>query len=193
MGDGSAPRLNDLFNSVRANHCVVVGENVGEKAVGCVQIEHGDGAFGAASFHMNIWFDGVAVVTNSPNADTGLVAVIVEVGDMKFTGDHRRCGGTEVTMEMAVTVGCPAVGKVEVAVVADMQDCTPVIDWVAKPWRAGEVAPMKVRVVQQVHEETVSHWRTLVVQRNVWGDRQFGKMPSQRPDCAHARSGVSEG
>jgi len=69
-------------------------------------------------------------------------------------------------MEMAVTVGCPAVGKVEVAVVADMQDCTPVIDWVAKPWRAGEVAPMKVRVVQQVHEKTLSHWRTLVVQRN---------------------------
>ena len=37
----------------------------------------------------------------------------------------------------------------------------------AKPWRAGEVAPMKVRVVQQVHENTVSHWRTPVVQRNL--------------------------
>ncbi len=70
-------------------------------------------------------------------------------------------------MEVAVTVGCPAVGKVEVAIVAYMQDRTPVIDWVAKPWRAGEVAPMKVRVVQQVHEKTVSHWRTLAVQRNV--------------------------
>lgn len=89
MSDGSAPRLNDLFNSVRANHGVVVGEYVGEKAVGCVQIEHSDRAVGAASFHMNIWFDGVAVVANSPNANTGFVAVIVEVGDVKFTGDHR--------------------------------------------------------------------------------------------------------
>ena len=89
MGDGSAPRLNDLFDSVRANHCVIVGENVGEKAVGGVQIEHGDGTIGAASFHMNIWFDGVAVVADSPNAVTSLVAVIVEVGDMKFTSDHR--------------------------------------------------------------------------------------------------------
>ena len=44
-------------------------------------------------------------------------------------------------MEVAVTVGCPAVGEVEVAVVAYMQDCAPVIDWVAEPWRAGEVAP----------------------------------------------------
>ena len=169
---------------------MVVGENVGEKAVGCVQIEHGDGALGTASFHMNIWFDGVAVVANSPNANTSLVAVIVKVGDMKFTGDHRRCGGAEVSMEMAVTVGCPAVSKVKVAVVAHMQDCTPVIDWVAKPWRAGEVAPMKVRVVQQVHEKTVSHWRALVVQRNVSSDRQVGK----RTSCSCVRrSGVPSG
>ena len=46
-------------------------------------------------------------------------------------------------MEVAVTVGCPAVGKVDVAVVAYMQDCAPVIDWVAEPWRAGEVAPRR--------------------------------------------------
>ena len=35
-------------------------------------------------------------------------------------------------MEVAVTVA-PAVGEVEVAVVAYMQDCAPVIDWVAEP------------------------------------------------------------
>ena len=69
-------------------------------------------------------------------------------------------------MEVAVTVGCPAVGKVEVAVVAYMQDCTPVIDWVAEPWRAGEVAPMQVRVVKQVHEETVLHRWAPILQRD---------------------------
>ena len=36
---------------------MVVGENVGEQAVGCVQIEHSDGAI-SRLFHMDIWFDG---------------------------------------------------------------------------------------------------------------------------------------
>ena len=69
-------------------------------------------------------------------------------------------------MEVAVTVGCPAVGEVEVAVVAYMQDCAPVIDWVAEPWCAGEMAPMQVRVVKQVHKETVLHRRAPTLQRD---------------------------
>lgn len=84
-----------------------------------------------------------------------------------------------MTMKVAVTVGCPAVGKVEMAIVAYMQDCTPVIDWVAKPRRAGEVAPMKVRVVEQVHEKRYligapSSFSGTCGEINRWGWRPLG-------------------
>lgn len=70
-----------------------------------------------------------------------------------------------MTMEVAVTVGRPTVSKVEVTVVAHMQDCAPVIDRVAKPWRACEVAPMQVRIAEQVHVETLMHLLASILKR----------------------------
>ena len=70
-----------------------------------------------------------------------------------------------MTMEVAVTVRRPTVSKVEVAVVAHMQDCAPVIDRVAESWRAGEVAPMKARIVEQVHVATLMHLQALILKR----------------------------
>ena len=109
----------------------------------------------APSAACSIWTSGSTVAGSRRLAECEhcLVAVIVEVGDMKFT--MIIVDVVDRGVEEAVT-GCPAVGEVEVAVVAYMQDCAPVIDWVAEPWRAGEVAPMQSGSLQ-VHEETVLH------------------------------------
>ena len=148
----SFPGLDDLGGVGGVEDLEFATEDVCQVAIGSEDIEEHDGAVRPPALHVDIRRCGVAVVAGASDPRPDLVSGAVEVGDMKFTSQHDRGCGGEMSTEMAIAVWFSSVDQIELApLVAHTEDCAPVIDRIVEMTAAFEMGSTEVGVVENVH------------------------------------------
>ena len=83
------------------------------------------------------------IVTCFPDASACFGAgVEIDVNDVEFAGKHRGSDEASMLMEVAVSIGCPAVQKVNMTVVSGRKQRRSIINRVVKFIATGKLLPL---------------------------------------------------
>ena len=84
-----------------------------------------------------------SIVACFPDASACFGAgVEIDVNDVEFASKHRGSDEASMLMEVTVSIGCPAVQKVNMTVVSGREQRCGIINWVVKFIATGKLLPL---------------------------------------------------